>query len=216
MRKSKPLKNMTNEFENENSLNLGIEDISNIDDLDVLKEKYNVVASKTKEAEDKNRHLFERTKKAEGELKELKAKEEKPKAKSEKSDEKLLERLDTMALRMAGITADDEKEFVNKWKQDNGYENVDTDTVLSKRGLQTELADFRTSKANTAVTSNVRGEGPKSEAKDDPAYWIAKATKDSEGNPVFPDDMPKDFKLRAAIIEKMVGSVKSDKQFYNS
>lgn len=174
---------------------------------------------------ERNRHLYARTKKSEGELKELKDKyaglekeltklksppEEKKRA---RSDDELLMRLDNMALKMAGIEADDEKELFERWKKETGR---DADSIIGNKIFQGELADLRTSKANAAATANIEGDGKDSGAKNDPDYWIAKATKGADGKLMFPDNLPNDFKLRAAIIEKIGASTKQNKQFYNS
>lgn len=184
------------------------------------KEKIRSVVKERNDIVDTNRKLFARAKEAEGFKQDddgnwVKTieKEIKPKANSGKSDEELLKRLDTMALKMAGITADDEKELFEKWKGDTGR---NADSIVENKIFQAELADLRTAKANVAATANIRGEGKESGTKDDPAYWIAKATKGSDGQLMFPEEMPNDFKLRAAIVEKMVASDKSNKQFYNS
>lgn len=189
---------------------------------DARKERIRDVVQERNDIADTNRKLFARAKEAEGFKQDddgnwIKIVEKKPEAKSVKSDETLLKRLDTMAFKMAGITADDEVEFVNKWKQDNGYENVDTDTVLSKRGFQTEFADFRTAKANTAATTNIRGEGATSGAKNDPAYWIAKATKGDDGKLRFPEETPKELygKIIAKLGEGEPGASKGKLEFYN-
>ena len=204
---------MPNENENFNSLN----EETFIDELDALdedarKDKILEIVRKHNEIGDKNRQIFERAKKAEGDLKELKAKDEETKAKPKKSDEELLNRLDTMARKIAGITADDEVELFNKWKTDTGRE---ADDVIGNKIFQAELADLRTAKANAAATANVKGEDTASGTQGDPDYWIAKATKGSEGELMFPEDLPKDFKLRAAIVEKMGASAKASKEFYN-
>lgn len=189
---------MPNEIENENSLNLGIEDISEIDDLDVLKEKYNAIAPKAKDAVEKNRQLFERAKKAEGELKELKAKaEEKPKA-PKQSDDKLLERLDKMALQVAGINEADEVEHFNKWKTETGRE---ADAIVGNSIFKKELEDMRTAKANLKATSDIKGEQGESGVRNTPDYWIAKATKGADGKLMFPEEMPKE--LYTKVLDKL-------------
>lgn len=199
------------------SKNQQIEELSDEDDLDAIKDKYQKLSGKFKDFSGKNRQVFERFKKVEEEMKELKVKaddsDKKSKAKSDKSDEELLKRLDTMALKMAGIIADDEKELFEKWKVDTGRE---ADSITENKIFQAELADLRTTKANAVATGNLKGDGTVSGEKSDPAYWLAKATKGSDGELMFHDDTPKDFKLRAAMIDKMVESTKSDKQFYNS
>ena len=203
---------MDKELELLNSKNEPIEEIDELDDLDAVKEKYRKLSENHKDIFGKNRQLFERTKKAEGDLKDLKAKADEPKLKSEKSDEALLKRLDTMALRIANIEAADEVELFNKWKEETGRE---ADSVIGNKIFQAELTELRTAKANAAATANIKGESGKGGGRDTPEYWIAKATKNSEGEMMFPEDMPKDYKLRAAIVEKMGASAKASKEFYN-
>ena len=195
-----------------------IEDLNleEIEDLDTLKEKYKSLEVQAKDYEGKNRQLYERTKKSEGDLKELKAhadnSDKKPKA--EKSDEQLLKRLDSMALKMAGIEATDEKELFTKWKDNTGRE---ADEVIGNKIFQAELADIRQAKANAAATDIKGGDGKDTGEKGTPEYWIAKATKDSTGELLLPDDMPKDYKLYAAIFDKLAAQGKGqDKKFYNS
>ena len=149
------------------------------------------------------------------ELKDLKKVNETPKNQPEKSDDVVMKRLENMALKMSGVTADDEVEFFEKWKKDNGYENADVETVLSKRGFQTEMADFRTTKQNAIATDVKGGEKGGGSGERDADYWLSRATKNSKGELVFPDDLPNDYKLRAAIIGKMGDSTKSNAQFYN-
>ena len=195
-----------------------IEDLNleEIEDLDTLKEKYKSLEVQAKDYEGKNRQLYERTKKSEGDLKELKAhadnSDKKPKA--EKSDEQLLKRLDSMALKMAGIEATDEKELFTKWKDNTGRE---ADEVIGNKIFQAELADIRQAKANAAATDIKGGDGKDTGEKGTPEYWIAKATKDSTGELLLPDDLPNDYKLRAAIFDKLAAQGKGqDKKFYNS
>lgn len=210
---------MEKEIGNFNPLNEEkfFEDFESLEE-DARKEKVRSILNERNEIADKNRKLFARAKEAEGFKQDedgtwIKTIEKKPEAKSGKSDEELLKRLDTMALKMAGITADDEKELFEKWKTDTGR---DADSIVGNKIFQSELADLRTAKANAAATADIKGEGKASGEKSDPAYWIAKATKDNSGELVFPEELPNDYKLRAAILEKMAESSKENKQFYNS
>lgn len=198
------------------SKNQQIEELSDEDNLDAVKDKYQKLSEKFKDFSGKNRQVFERFKKVEEEMKELKAKaddsDKKSKTKSEKSDEELLKRLDNMALKFAKITDVDEVELYQKWKDQTGRE---ADSIIENKIFQAELTDLRTGKANAAATANIKGEAGISGEKGNPDYWIARATKGPDGELMFPEDMPKDFKLHAAIVEKMVASTKSAKEFYN-
>ncbi len=209
---------MTTNIGNLNPLNEDkfIEEFNTLDES-AREERIRTLTKERNEVLDSNRKLFERAKEAEGFKKDeegnwIKTIEKEPKAKSSvKSDEELLKRLDTMALKMAGITADDEVELYNKWKEDTGRE---ADAIVGNKIFLAELTDLRTAKANAAATSNVKGESGTSGEKD-ADYYIARSTKDAEGNPIFSEDLPNDYKLRAAIVEKMISSSKSNKQFYN-
>ena len=216
-------------MENENNVNTdtqnGEKDVVNLDEIDdivVLKEKYKELDTKHIKTLDDNRQLFSRTKKAEGfELKDgnwIKLKEEKtetkPKETPKKSDDKLLERLDKMSLQVAGIKEADEVELFDKWKEQTGRE---ADDIVGNDIFKKELEDIRTAKANLKATSNIRGEeGKEGGARDNPDYWIAKATKGKDGKLEFPEETPKE--LFSKILDKMAknepGSSENLK-FYN-
>lgn len=211
---------MPTDFGNLNPLNEEkfFEEFESLEE-DARKEKIRFVVKERNDILDYNRKLFARAKEVEGFKQDeegnwIKEIEKKPKTDKEpvKSDEEVMKRLETMALKMAGLIADDEVELYNKWKEQTGRE---ADSILENKIFQAELADVRTAKANAVATSDIKGESGKSDAKSTPEYWIAKSTKDSEGNPVFPEDLPNDFNLRAAIVEKMLGSSKDKREFYN-
>src|SRR3990167_10620548 len=90
---------------------------------DARKERLQSIIQERNEIVDTNRKLLTRAKEAEGFeqdddgnwIKKIII-EKKPKDIPVKSDEQLLKRLDSMALKMAGITADYEVELYNKWK----------------------------------------------------------------------------------------------------
>ena len=139
--------------------------------------------------------------------------EPKPQDKT-KSGDKLLERLDKMALQVAGIKEADEVELFNKWKEDTGRE---ADAIVGNDIFKKEIENMRTAKANQAATSDIQGGGDKSGgAKDNPDYWIAKATKGKDGKLEFPEETPKD--LYSKILEKMSDKEPSSSgnlKFYN-
>lgn len=141
----------------------------------------------------------------------------KAEVKTDKPDEALLKRLEKLTFKVAGINDVSEVEFFEKWRKDNGYENADIDTVFEKKGFQTELADFRTAKANQQSTSDIKGESGTSGAKNTPEYWIAKATKGADGNLLFSDEMPKE--LYTKVLDKLESqdpSTSKELKFYNS
>ena len=207
---------MSDELELLDSKNQTIEELSDEDDLDAVKEKYRKLSESQKDVFGKNRQLFERTKKAEGELKELKVKAEESssKVKTEKSDEALLKRLDDLALKTSGISEADEVELVEKWKTDTGRE---ADAIIDNSIFKKELEELRTAKANLKATSDIKGEGGEvSAARSTPEYWIAKATKGPDGKLLFPEETPKELyaKITAKMGEKEPGH--SNKlQFHN-
>lgn len=204
---------MTNESGNLDPQNekFSIEEFENLEG-DALREKLQEFGTTYEKTTSANKQLFERAKKSEGELKEFRDK----KPEKEKPDENLLNRLDAMAMRIAGVQADDEKELFNKWKGETGR---DADAIIGNAIFQKELADLRTTKANADAT-NVTGGGSSSAAKgtleEQADYWISKSTKDSRGDPLFDEAMPSDYKLHAAIVRKLQESSKDKKKFYNS
>ena len=148
------------------------------------------------------------------ELKDLKKPKEEPKETPEKnpSDGKLTERLDKMALQVAGIKESDEVELFNKWKSETGRE---ADSIVGNDIFKKELENIRTAKANLAATSDIQGGSDKSGAKDNPDYWIGKATKGKDGKLEFPEETPKH--LYSKILDKMGANEGSggNLKFYN-
>ncbi|MEK7112705.1 MAG: hypothetical protein AAB875_05245, partial [Patescibacteria group bacterium] len=184
------------------------------------KEKIQSILKERNDILDNNRKLFARAKEAEGFKQDddgtwIKT-VEKPKAekKPAKSDEDLLQRLDRLALKGAGIVEKEETELVERWKTDTGrtIDDITENSIFKK-----ELEELRTSKANQAATSNIKGEPGDAGIKNTPDYWIAKMTKGSDGKPMFPEELPADMKLRAAIVDKLSDThSQKDFKFYNS
>ena len=197
---------MDNELESLDSQNQQIEDIGENDDLDALKEKYQKATDLYKSTFDRNKQLFERTKKAETELKELRFTKETEQKKSKKSDEFGL--LEKAFLGSRGVIAQDEIELFRKWSDDT---KKSIDELVDHPFVKAELETLRTTKANQTATSNIKGESNASTAKDDPDYWIAKMDDQRR----FPDDLPQDYKLRAKIMERLLEKSQTGKQFYN-
>jgi len=131
-----------------------------------------------------------------------------------KPDDKLLERLDKMALQVAGINEADEVELFNNWKEQTARE---ADDIVGNVIFKKELEDLRTAKANLRATSDIKGEGDRSGgAKNNPEYWIAKATKGKDGQLEFPEETPKE------LFEKIVNKISENEpsqskklKFYN-
>jgi len=168
---------------------------------------------------DANRKLFARAKEADGFKQDeegnwTKTIEKKSDAKSVKSDDKLLERLDKMAKKMANIEAGEQEELFNKWKTDT---NREADDIISNPIFQKELGELKTAKANLAATSDIKGEHGESGVKNTPDYWIAKATKGPDGKLLFSDETPKE--LYSKILEKLAENEPGNSEalkFYNS
>ncbi len=140
------------------------------------------------------------------ELKDLKKPKEEPKETSTKSDEnRLIEKLEKMAFRQAGITHQDDvdlaRTIAKKW-------NMDVEDVLGDEDFKLKLDRQQTSRSNVAATSGIKGGGGTTQAKSTAEYWIAK------GIPPSVADVP-DRKLRAKISRTMMSSAKSGKKFYN-
>lgn len=142
------------------------------------------------------------------EVKDLKkSKDESPKEPkdSPKPDERLLERVEKMALRSAGLTHEDDidlaRKTAKKW-------NLDLEDVLTDDDFKVKLEKQQASRDNLAATSKVKGGAGTSQAKNTPEYWIAK------GIPPSVTDVP-DRKVRAKIARAMMSNAKSSKTFYN-
>ena len=208
--------------------NLGLLDPQNedkfIEDLDALdedtrKERIRNFVKERNEVLDSNRKLFSRAKEAEGFKQDddgnwIKTVEKKPEAKSSvKSDEELLKRLDKLALKTSGINEADEVELFEKWKTDTGR---DADSIVDNNIFKKELEDLRTAKANLKATSNIKGESGASGAKNEPDYWIAKATKGPDGKLLFPEEMPKEVYTKVlAKLAASSGENSEELRFYN-
>ena len=183
------------------------------------KEKIQSILQERNEILDSNRNLFARAKTAECFKQDddgnwIKNIEKEPKAKSGKSDDKLIERLDKMALQVAGINEADEVELVDKWKTETSRE---ADDIVGNSIFKKELEDLRTTKANLKATSEIKGERGESSAKSTPEYWMAKATKGDDGKLRFPEETPKELfgAIVAKLGEKEPGASKGKLKFYN-
>jgi len=196
------------------------EEFENLEE-DARKEKIKSILNERNEILDSNRKLFSRAKEAEGFKQDeegnwIKEVEKKLKAddKPVKPGDKLLERLDKMALQFAGITEEDEVELFNKWKTETGRE---ADNIVGNSIFKQELEGLKTAKANQKATSDIKGEHGESGVKNTPDYWIAKATKGADGQLLFHDETPKELysKIADKLAENEPGSSENLK-FYNS
>lgn len=140
------------------------------------------------------------------ELKDLKKSKDEVKETSQKPDEnRLLDRVEKMALRQANISHEDDialaKSTAKKW-------NMELEDVLVDEDFKLKLERQQTSRDNLAATSKIRGGAGTSQAKFTPEYWIAK------GVPPTVADVP-DRKTRVTIAKAMMANTKSGKKFYN-
>ena len=142
------------------------------------------------------------------ELKDLrKPKEESVTSEQTKPDENhLLQKLERMSLRQAGITHEDDVELARKTAKKWG---VDIDEVLGDEDFKVKLERQQSQRSNVEATSGVRGGAGTSQAKNTPEYWLAK------GVPPSPTDIP-DAKVRRKIAREFIKSSKGGgKTFYN-
>lgn len=127
------------------------------------------------------------------------------KTESKPDDSALLQKLEKMALRTAGITHEEDVDLARKTAKKWG---MDIDDVLSDEDFKVKLERQQTARANADATSNVKGNGNSSNAKGDAAYWIAK------GVPPTAADVP-DRKTRATIARALMNNAKDGGKFYN-
>lgn len=141
------------------------------------------------------------------ELKDLKKpKEETVKETSTQSDNNpLLERIEKMAIRQAGITEQEDIDLARNTAKKWG---VDIDEVLTDPDFQVKLQRQQDTRANSIATSGIKGGAGTSQAKNTPEYWIAK------GTPPSATDVP-DRKTRVKIARAFMDSSKNSKKFYS-
>jgi hypothetical protein len=143
------------------------------------------------------------------ELKDFKKSNNEPKETSttnQPEGNKLLERLEKVALRQAGI---DNAEDIDLARKTAKKWNMDIEEVLMDEDFKVKLEKQQTSRANTIATTGIKGSANQAmQAKNTPEYWVAK------GVPPTPIDVP-DRKTRAKITRAMITSSKSSKTFYN-
>lgn len=141
-------------------------------------------------------------------LKKSKETTEAPSIKNESTSEgtALLEKVEKLALRSAGISHPDDidlaRKTAKKW-------NMDIDDVLADDDFKVKLERQQTDRSNTEATSGVKGDGATSSAKNTAEYWMAK------GTPPSPEQVS-DRKTRAKIINAMRNSGGGKGNFYNS
>ena len=181
------------------------------EELDSLKESITNNEAKAVEDLKREREDFVKTKELAENYK-IRAEKAEKKGEKTKPDEELLKRLDKLALKTAGISEADEVELYEKWKTDTGR---DSDAITENSIFKKEIEDLRTARKNLAATSDIKGETGISEAKANPDYWTSRMTKDGEGNPLFPDDMPREMFTK--VLDKLNPKTQGTKlRFYNS
>lgn len=129
-------------------------------------------------------------------------------SKTNKPDENaLVQKLERMALRQAGVTHPDDVELAQKTAKKWG---VDIDEVLGDEDFKVKLERQQTDRSNVEATSKVKGGAGNSQAKNTPEYWIAK------GTPPSATDVP-DGATRRKIAAAFLKSVNAGngKKFYN-
>ncbi len=144
------------------------------------------------------------------ELKDLKKSSEQsketPTKETKTEDSALLQKIERMSLRQAGLTHQDDVELAQKTAKKWG---VDIDEVLGDEDFKAKLERQQSARDNAAATSNIKGGAGTQSAKSDPAYWIAK------GTPPSPTEVP-DRKTRQKIAQAFLkNSGTKSKTFYN-
>lgn len=142
------------------------------------------------------------------ELKDLRKSNEKPTETSKTNqpeENKLLERLEKVALRQAGIDHQDDMDLARQTAKKWG---LDIEEVLNDEDFKLKLERQQTYRANINATSNIKGGANQSQAKFTPEYWQAK------GTPPTATDIP-DRKTRIKVTRAMISNSKSSKTFYN-
>lgn len=144
------------------------------------------------------------------ELKDLKKpKETQETPTNQKPDDALLQRVEKIALKSAGITHSDDVELARSIAKRTGK---DIDEVLEDDYFKFQLEKQQTSRANVEATSGVKGGsgGSANKAKESTEYW------QKLGQPPTPDEVP-DSKTRRKIISEMLRATRHNKNlpFYN-
>lgn len=188
--------------------------LGELDDTTDWKLKADELQKAHREAGIRNRERTKALKEKIAELEKAKIPEKKDKKEDKQPNEFGL--LEKAFLKSSGITDSEEIELARKYYEDFGGKKQ-LDEIVEHPFFKAEIDKMRTAKTNATATANLKGEGGDAgKMKEDPDYWLSKATKNSEGELMFPEELPKDFKLRAAIVDKFTDSSKSNKKFYNS
>ncbi len=121
-------------------------------------------------------------------------------------DSVLLQKLERMSLRQAGVTHQDDVELAQKTAKRWG---MDIDEVLADEDFKAKLERLQTGRSNAEATSGIKGGVGTQSAKSTPEYWVAK------GVPPTKAEVP-DRKLRAKIASALLKNARTNnKTFYN-
>lgn len=139
-------------------------------------------------------------------LKKVNDTKETPTKETKTEESALLQKIERMSLRQAGLTHADDIELAQKTAKKWG---VDIDEVLGDEDFKAKLERQQTSRDNALATSGIKGGAGTQSAKNSPEYWIAK------GTPPSRTDVP-DRKTRVTIARAMMKNAStSGKTFYN-
>ena len=173
---------------NENEVDEELEEESEDSDTTDWKAKYKEQGIRTRE----------RTKALKDKIAEL---ETKPAEKETKTDEALLQRLERVTLRTAGITHQDDIELAQRTAKKWG---VDIEEVIGDEDFKVKLERQQTARTNADATADLKGSGGGG-AKNTVEYWLAKG------------EAPTDKKLHSAYVQAKLkaGRAGDCKKFYN-
>jgi len=195
--------------ENENANSQNGESNEGQPDLDALKKA-------NEELSEKNKKLFERAKKSEGDLKELKTKypEKKPEENLEKSQSNEPDYATKLAvkayLKSEGITHPDDQ----KWIQDEASRlKMNPDEILIMEHVKSHMETSKTQREAMEGMPKGRGSAGVGKGQQDVDYWVDK--KDKDGNYETPDDPELAEKIIDARMKKEEGGHKFSDELYS-
>ncbi len=144
------------------------EDLSILDDTTDWKAKAEEIEQKRREDGIRSR---ERSKALRDQLAEIKSKETPPDKKDSKPDDALLQRLEKLALKTAGISHADDIELARNTAKKWG---MDLEDAIGDEDFKVKLEKLQTARANVEATSGVRGSAGQANSKGKADYWIGK------------------------------------------
>lgn len=149
------------------------------------------------------------------EIKDLKKPKEESLEKTSKKDVRtnenvnILERVEKMALKQAGLTHQDDIDLAKKTAKKWG---LDLEDVLADDDFKLKLERQQSVRQNLEAVNEIKGGNNSGiQAKNTPDYWVAK------GVPPTPTDIP-DGNLRRKIVPEVLNKIKGSskgKTFYN-